>query len=179
MLPNLLLYAGGIRYKSIVMKKMILITTAGLCLALGAMAQGAAKAVYYEIGGPGVSSFNYDMRLGKSESGAGFRVGVGGFSIGPSDDRFTAIFVPVGFNYIRSKDNRNYFELGGGITPVFFKDGSADGTGNLSSTFGHLNIGYRLQPKEGGFFLRAAINPIFNKNFFWPYYGGLSLGYKF
>jgi hypothetical protein len=49
----------------------------------------------------------------------------------------------------------------------------------FSTTFGHLNFGYRLQPKEGGFFFRAAINPVFGKDFFFPYYGGIGFGYKF
>jgi hypothetical protein len=34
-----------------------------------------------------------------------------------------------------------------------------------------------------GFFrsidFRVAINPVFGKGFFWPYYGGVSFGYKF
>ncbi len=162
------------------MKKSILTLLVCLALVSNTTAQSAAKAVYFEIGGPGVSSLNYDMRFGKSEGGTGLRAGIGGFSLGSAGDRFTAIFVPLGFNYIKSKDSRNYFELGGGITPVFLSSGSSSGNNEkLSSTFGYLDIGYRLQPKEGGFFFRAAINPVFNKYFFWPYYGGVSFGYKF
>lgn len=138
-----------------------------------------AKAVYFEIGGPGLASFNYDMRFTKSENGLGGRIGLGGFSIGPSSSRTTAIFIPVGINYIKSKDGRNYFEVGAGVTPVIVNESFSGTSDNFSSTFGHINIGYRMQPKEGGFFFRAAINPVFGKGFFWPYYGGLAFGYKF
>lgn len=162
------------------MKTNIITTAVCIAIAVSTKAQGPAKAVYFELGGPGVASLNYDMRFSKSESGLGGRAGIGGFSLGRSDNRFTAIFIPIEVNYIKSKNGRNYFELGGGITPVIINE-SISSTENerLRSTFGHLTIGYRLQPAEGGFFFRAAVTPIFNKNFFWPYYGGISLGYKF
>ena len=47
-----------------------------------ATAQGPAKAIFFELGGPGLASINYDMRFSKSEKGLGARAGVGGFSIG-------------------------------------------------------------------------------------------------
>ena len=142
-------------------------------------ATSPAKAIYFELGGPGVASFNYDMRFTKSEKGIGGRIGIGGFSIGSSGERTTAIFIPIGINYIASKDERNYFEVGGGVTPVIINDNTSGSSDNFRSTFGHLSIGYRLQPREGGFFFRAAITPVFGKNFFWPYYGGIAFGYKF
>jgi hypothetical protein len=161
------------------MKKTFLSITICLAFAITAHAQSPAKAMYFELGGPGVASFNYDMRFTKSEKGIGGRIGVGGFSIGSSGDRTTAIFIPVGINYIASKDQRNYFEVGGGVTPVIINDNSGGSSDNFRSTFGHVSIGYRLQPQEGGFFFRAAITPVFGKNFFWPYYGGIAFGYKF
>ena len=143
-------------------------------------ATAPAKTFFFELGGPGVASLNYDMRFTKSEGGIGGRVGIGGFSIGGgSGDRQTVVFIPLGINYITSKDGKNYLEVGGGVTPVIL-NGNASGTSdNFTTTFGHLDIGYRLQPKDGGFFFRAAINPVFGKGFFWPYYGGVAFGYKF
>ena len=35
----------------------------------------AAKSIYFELGGAGVASFNYDMRFHKKEDGLGFKVG--------------------------------------------------------------------------------------------------------
>ena len=146
-----------------------------------ASAQTAAKSVYFELGGPGVASFNYDMRLMKKENGLGFRVGAGGFKI----DGTSALFIPVGLNYLLGKDERNYFEIGSGITFVSINDDYDDpyypdqDKGEFESTFGHLFFGYRLQPKNGGFLFRAGLNPIFGKGYFIPYYAGVSFGYKF
>jgi len=136
-----------------------------------AQTQTAAKSVYFELGGPGLASINFDTRFGKTEAGIGGRIGVGGFSV----DGAGVVFIPVGINYLLGKDNKNYFEIGGGVTPVF---GSGDGD-NFSSTFGHLLFGYRMQPASGGFTFRAFINPVFGNGFFVPYYGGVSFGYKF
>lgn len=130
-----------------------------------------AKSVYFELGGPGLASINFDTRFSKTENGFGGRIGVGGFSI----DGDGAVFVPLGVNYIVGKDNRNYFEMGAGVTPVI-GTGSA---GDFSETFGHLLFGYRMQPANGGFTFRAFINPVFGSGFFIPYYAGLSFGYKF
>ncbi|MGD5408091.1 hypothetical protein QUS89_22630, partial [Xanthomonas citri pv. citri] len=118
--------------------------------------------------------FNFDTRFNKGEAGLGGRIGVGGFSI----DGESVVLVPIGLNYLLGKDNKNYFELGGGVTPVLSNIDNGNGD-NFSSTFGHVMFGYRMQPLNGGFTFRAFINPVFGKGFFSPYYGGVSFGYKF
>ena len=128
---------------------------------------------YVELGGPGLASFNFDTRFAPKEDGIGGRVGIGGFSL----DGESVIFVPIGLNYLLGKDTKNYFEIGGGVTPVFAKSSLDDD--NFSTTFGHILFGYRMQPKEGGFLFRAFISPVFGSGFFIPYYGGVSFGYKF
>ncbi len=133
-----------------------------------------AQSVYAELGGPGLASLNFDTRFSKTNGGFGGRVGVGGFSI----DGSGIVFVPVGLNYLISKDNRNFFEVGAGVTPVFGSGDLADGD-NFSSTFGHVLLGYRMQPADGGFAFRAFISPVFGSGYFIPYYGGVSFGYKF
>ncbi len=142
-----------------------------------------AKSVFFELGGPGLASLNYDMRFTKNENGIGGRVGIGGFSLGFNEGgtstRSTVIFVPLGVNYLIGKDTKNYFELGGGVTPVFTSATVDNESENFSSTFGHLNFGYRLQPQNSGFTFRAFITPVFGKFGFFPYYGGVSFGYKF
>jgi hypothetical protein len=50
---------------------------------------------------------------------------------------------------------------------------------NNSNILGTMSFSYRLQPVDTGFSFRAGLTPIFNKNFFIPYYAGLSLGYSF
>jgi hypothetical protein len=134
---------------------------------------GSSQSVFFELGGPGLASVNFDTRFsGAKQSGIGGRVGVGGFSVGGAG----VIFVPVAVNYLLGKDDKHYFELGAGVTPVLGGDGDGD---NFSTTFGHLNFGYRLSPPEGGFTFRAFISPVFGEGFFFPYWGGLSFGYKF
>lgn len=153
------------------MKKLLIL----FALALGALQYASAQSaqsVYFEIGGPGLASFNYDTRFTGREDGIGGRIGIGGFSV----DGSGVIFLPVGINYLLGKDSRHYFEIGAGATPVFAND---DSDGDFSETFGHLLFGYRLQPLNGGFTFRAFINPIFGNGFFIPYYVGLSFGYKF
>lgn len=165
--------------------KKILFLALFACIAATGFAQQAAKAMFFELGGPGLASFNYDTRFTKKEDGIGGRIGFGGFKLGSSGtDNVGAIFVPAALNYLIGKDGRHYFELGAGATFVATFTNYDDpydnhDDGNFESTFGHLNFGYRLQPADGGFFFRAAINPVFGKGFFIPYYGGVSFGYKF
>jgi hypothetical protein len=161
----------AILQKENLMKKILLIALSfGLVYCTNAQ---SAKAVFVEAGGPGLASFNFDTRFTGKESGIGGRIGLGGFTI----DGEGAVFLPVTLNYIMSKDSTNYFELGAGAT--FIPSTSAMEEGPFKNTSGHLNFGYRYQPSKGGFFFRATINPVFGKNFFWPYYGGISIGYKF
>lgn len=158
------------------MKKFSLTILIGIISVISANAQGA-KSVYFELGGPGLASFNFDSRFGPREDGIGGRVGVGGFSLSSDGDRVGVVFIPVGLNYLLGKDGKNYFELGGGVTPVIASSSFSDE--NFSSTFGHLTFGYRLQPANGGFTFRAFITPVFGGFGFIPYYGGVSFGYKF
>ena len=169
------------------MKKLFLFPCLLSFICIASIAQKAAKSVYAELGGAGIASINYDMRLQKKEGGLGFRVGVGGFSI--KYDNFNGdthksgiLTVPMELNYLLGKDERHYFEVGAGATIVSVTNKSTNGSfqdDKFSSTFGHLYLGYRLQPKEGGFLFRAGITPIFGKGYFIPYYAGISFGYKF
>lgn len=134
---------------------------------------GPAKVVYAEAGGPGLLSVNYDMRLSNTQDGFGFRAGFGGWSVKES----RLLLVPVGVNYLSSRNNRDYFEAGAGTTIVSNSEGS--GEGPFKSSFGFISLGYRKQPSEGGYLFRAALVPVFGKGFFWPYYAGVSFGYAF
>jgi hypothetical protein len=165
------------------MRKIFILTTLSLVISFCSQAQSAAKSIYAELGGPGVISFNFDTRFSKKEDGLGGRIGVGGFSFRNlfDDGTTTIIFLPMGLNYLMGKDHKNYFEIGAGVTPVFssYKGSNSADDETLRTTFGHLLFGYRLQPANGGFTFRGFISPVFNKDGFIPYYGGISLGYKF
>ena len=122
-----------------------------------------------------MASINFDTRFGNREDGLGGRVGIGGFKV----EETSAIFIPIGINFLLGKDSRNYFEIGGGITPTFISDDLIEEDGNFTGTFGHLVFGYRLQPANGGFTFRAFMCPVFGEGGFIPYYAGVSFGYKF
>lgn len=155
------------------MKKVTLLAII-IFSAASLFAQTAAKSIYFELGGPGFASFNYDTRFSKKEDGLGARIGFGGFKVGGEG----LLFVPVGLNYLLGKDNKNYFEIGTGITLMSASEEIFD-NGTKSSSFGYLQFGYRYQPAKGGFLFRANITPIFGKGFFIPYWAGVSFGYKF
>ena len=70
----------------------------------------AAKSMYFELGGPGLASINFDTRFSARQDGLGGRIGVGGFSI----DGSSIVFIPVGLNYLIGKETKNYIELGAG-----------------------------------------------------------------
>lgn len=156
------------------MKKFCLLVFFLLFFSILKTTAQTAKSFYAELGGPGLASVNFDTRFNKKEDGFGGRIGIGGLSINHSG----VVLFPVGLNYLMSKDQKNYFELGAGYTPII-------GTGDLndddafSSSFGSLWIGYRLQPLKGGFTFRAGMCPVFGNGFFVPYYFGVSFGYKF
>ncbi|HEX8460305.1 MAG TPA: hypothetical protein VF623_02700 [Segetibacter sp.] len=164
------------------MKTFLLIMLVSIASTTTTYAQKAAKSVFFELGGPGLASVNYDMRFNKKEDGLGFRAGIGGFSLNDDYDKVTVLFFPVGLNYLIGKDGKNYFEVGGGATFVsvnYKNNQQSNDDGAFTNSFGHLNFGYRLQPANGGFLFRAAIVPIFTSEGFVPYYAGISFGYKF
>lgn len=136
--------------------------------------RGPAKVVYAELGGPGLLSINYDMRLTNRNDGFGFRAGFGGWSLKASK----LLFIPLGLNYITSRNTRDYFEVGAGGTIVSNSD-KGTGDGPFKSSFGFLSLGYRKQPQDGGYFFKASLVPVFGKGFFWPYYAGVGFGYAF
>lgn len=167
------------------MKKNFILMVICTVMITSLTAQKATKAAYVELGGAGVASLNYDMRLMKKNDGLGLRVGLGGFSINDGSYKTTALFVPLELNYLFGKDDRHFFELGAGATIVsvknrnndpYFQDSNND---KFNSTFGHLYFGYRVQPKDGGFLFRAGLTPIFGKGYFIPYWAGVSFGYAF
>ena len=135
----------------------------------------SAQSVYFELGGPGLASFNFDTRFSGKDSGFGGRIGLGGYS----DNGEGAVFFPVGINWLFGKDGRHFFEVGAGVTPVLQIGNLYEDEGNFDNNFGHLMFGYRMQPADGGYTFRAFISPVFGSGFFIPYFGGVSFGYKF
>ena len=134
-----------------------------------------ASSVYGEIGGPGLFSINYDFRFQKSQSGLGMRLGLGGIGF-LNAGVFT---LPVGLNYLSGKDG-HYFEAGAGASLFSLSDGESVFEANSSTVIGYLSLGYRYQPIKRGFTGRVFISPlIVPEGGFFPFYGGISAGFKF
>lgn len=136
-----------------------------------------AQNIFVEIGGQGILfTANYDSRFSNKRNGLGGRVGIG--YISESGNRATT--VPISLNYLLGKD-KHFFEMGLGTT--FFASGNDSETFSFNDSernfVGTMSFSYRLQPIDHGFSFRAGFTPIFNKDFFIPYYAGLSLGYSF
>jgi hypothetical protein len=140
-----------------------------------------ASTVYFELlGNGGFYSVNYDTRFSKRRDGFGGRAGLS--YVAESGDNFFSM--PVGINYLAGKKG-HYFEAGAGITyysaNIYLLDNVGDSSNgdNTTGVFGNLTFGYRKQPIDGGFSLRAGVSPIITKNSFIPYWPYISFGYAF
>jgi len=137
-----------------------------------------AQNVFVEVGGQGLLfTANYDTRFGNRRNGLGGRIGIG--YIAADGDNSTT--VPVSLNYLLGNSGKHFFEIGLGAT--FLATGGDDESfffdENESSVIGTMSFSYRLQPVNSGFAFRAGLTPVFNSDFFIPYFAGLSLGYTF
>jgi hypothetical protein len=122
-------------------------------------------AFYGEIEGPSMAlSVNYDARFSRSNNnGLGFRLGIG-YNLGIDPNIVT---VPVGLNYLAGHGG-HFFELGSGVTFMDIRGLDANhrytiGTRTYDSPGNHyfenMVIGYRWQPRLGGFDFRAGLAP--------------------
>ncbi len=139
------------------------------------------NALYAELFGPGMSlSFNYDVRFSKSNDGLGARLGIGGFKF----NDVNILTVPIGINYLIGNESK-FFEFG--INGVYSSNGFFlfdDDDENAGDVVGMLTLGFRRQLPGKGFHFRASLNPVFGADendelFFFPFYGGVSMGYSF
>lgn len=132
--------------------------------------------VFLELGGNALAySINYDYRLLEHVSA---RAGLGYFGLSQGGGNGSVLFVPLMVNYLTGTGS-SHFEIGAG--PVFSSiggkfinfDRSYSGVLGITST-----IGYRLQPRDGGFHFRIGLTPVFAAGFFLPWLG-ISFGYSF
>lgn len=142
-----------------------------------------AQNVFVELGGQGLLlTANYDTRFSNRRDGLGGRIGIGYIA---ADNDHAATTIPLSLNYLLGKNNK-FFEIGLGTTFIasksngsfFFDEGDNEVERN-SNVIGTMSFTYRVQPVDSGFSFRAGITPIFNGEFFMPYFGGISLGYTF
>lgn len=139
----------------------------------------ANNALYVELLGAGLFySINYDRRIGDLALRGGlmyFSVSSGTNSAGESASA-SWVGVPLSVSY-NIGSVKHSFEVGAGIT-IHHISGSAntlgvESTGSATTVLGHAILGYRYQPPQTGFFLRAGLSPIVGSGVFlpWPHCG--------
>jgi hypothetical protein len=134
----------------------------------------ANNAFYVELLGAGfIYSFNYDRTFGDFSA----RIGFSYFGISSFDSSASFLAIPLQLNYLGIGNKRHMLELGAGAT-IYHLGGGTDTWGFSDSSAETLLvptgvIGYRMQPLDGGFFLRAGFTPLlFPHDFvFWPHVG--------
>ncbi|MGB1102831.1 MAG: hypothetical protein ACPG21_04315 [Crocinitomicaceae bacterium] len=152
------------------MKRFILITVLSflLCPAFGQ----SGKYISFELGGSGgIASFNYEKVL-KSFGTDHFPMRYG-ISFAPLDANNGNSFVfPIMF-HSKWGGNGRFADLGIGQALTLTTRGSAFIRMPLS-------IGYRFEPEEKRYCLRAAYTPIVSYifNFQWENWAGLAFGYQ-
>ncbi len=143
----------------------------------------ANNALYVELLGAALFySLNYDRRIGDIALRAGIMYwSVSSSAIAPDGSLTTASVswtgIPLSVSYVGIGSKKHSFEIGGGVTIHHF-GGSVDtlgvsSSGSATKVLGHLILGYRLQPTDTGFFLRAGLTPIIGSGLFlpWPHVG--------
>jgi hypothetical protein len=139
----------------------------------------ANNALYLELLGAALFySVNYDRRIGD----LALRGGLTYFSVssGVNADGESASASWIGFPLsvmYNIGSLKHSFEVGAGVT-IHHVSGSVNTLGVESSdsatmVLGHAILGYRFQPPQTGFFLRAGLSPIIGSGVFlpWPHVG--------
>ncbi len=155
----------------------------------------AANTIYGEVLGGGLLySLNYDrLIIDQLAVRAGFSyisITASSTSGGEtSSASVSSIQIPVGANYVGLYSGSHGLETGLGATLVY-ASGSGSSIGYSTSAsgvggFGTINVGYRLQPVDGGFNFRIGGQILFGKGFgedggwgVFPW-GYMSFGYTF
>lgn len=144
----------------------------------------ARNSIFVELLGNGILySLNYDHKFFDHASA---RIG-GMFLSYPKNDvnndngRTILVLVPIMVNYLVGNGNSR-LEVGGGILAGGTNGSAQIENERISEARGGGaftgNIGYRLQPRDGGFLFRIGFTPVISSAGFLPW-AGLSLGATF
>ncbi len=145
----------------------------------------ARNSVFVELGGNALLySVNYDHKFFDHASA---RIGAMYFSVSADDPnslngRVSVFLAPIMANYLVG-DGNSRLELGAGLVVA-----GASGSGTVENEqldefrgggVGFTStVGYRLQPRDGGFLFRIGFTPIIAPGTFIPWFG-LSFGASF
>jgi len=141
------------------------------------------NAVYIELLGQGVLySVNYDYRI---KENIALRAGLTTYGINFFSKTNVTGF-PMMLNYLSGK-RKGHFEAGIGFMPLlavteenagWFSWEDDQKKESAVGFIGNINLGYRYQPRTGGFIFRINFTPLIFQEQLWPF-GGISFGYGF
>jgi hypothetical protein len=138
----------------------------------------ANNALYIELLGPGLLySLDYDRTFGPVAARVGIEYWSLSASGGSGSSSATFLSFPVTVSYLGIGSLKHIFEIGAGAEITYFGGSAsvlgASSSGSAVTAWGTILAGYRYQPPDGGFFLRAGISPLIGSGFFlpWPYVG--------
>ena len=153
-------------------------------LSKGRSSDFARNSIFLELGGNGlIYSLNYDHKFFDHASAriGGMYLAVSADDPNSLDGRVSVFFVPIMANYLLGNGNSR-LEIGGGLaiagvnSDATIDNETIDEVGRGVGFTG--TIGYRLQPRDGGFLFRIGFTPIVAPGAFIPW-AGLSLGATF
>lgn len=120
----------------------------------------AKHTAYIEAFGQGLlGTFNYDYRFHPNLS---LRVGAG--------TALLAYSMVLTVNLLSGIETPHHLELGAGLS-IF--------SNSVVVPIPTVNLGYRFQPKNGGFFFKIAFTPLLGKSDEFKVWGGISIGWTF
>lgn len=175
--------------KKYALKTLLSVLTITGSLLAGSPAKGQTSndslkrnAVYIELLGQGVLySVNYDYRISDNIA---FRAGFTFWGIN-FFDKNTLTGFPIMVNYLSGK-NKGHLEAGIGFMPLMMvTEGNAgwfsweeeQKKDSELEVIGNINLGYRYQPRTGGFVFRINFTPLIGPTVI-PW-AGMSFGYGF
>jgi len=151
--------------------------------AKNANARSANNALYAELAGASfIYSISYDRRFEDMSLRVGIMyISVPGASKASSDvaasESASWVGIPLSLTYLGIGSREHSFEVGGGITLLSFEGSHGplgiDSSDSGAVVLGHAILGYRYQPLDTGFFLRAGSTPVFGSGVVlpWPHLG--------
>lgn len=144
---------------------------------------GVAKnALYVEAGGTGgYGSMNYEKLItSQNHLRIVGRIGVGTYNILDFQNRLNPdVLFPIGINGVYGKSHSLEIGVGQTISTLVKVDQTDYLKRRKTSFHASFNIGYRYQPKKGGFLFRCSYTPIIENYNYYRHWGSVSFGYAF
>lgn len=133
----------------------------------------------FGYGGYGSLNYGYTFLVKNKLKVAG-RIGLGTYYMFDYSNNFNPdIIIPLGISGYYGESHNVGFGFGQTISNIVYADNVNYQPKRETCISTNFTIGYRYQKREGGIMFRIAYMPIIEKNRFYAFWGGISLGYAF